>query len=380
LTRKRIPELDGLRGVAIAAVLSFHFISNSSGGDFGSFLYRFKAAFRMGWAGVDLFFVLSGFLIGSILLFSRESRTYFSHFYIRRSFRILPVYLAWLVLCLLVAVATSHAGIFPNEIWSISIKLPYYLVFLQTFVSWPLFSFAQYWLGPLWSLAVEEQFYLAAAPLVRYVSSKSLAVISVAAIVISPVMRLIALNRFGGIIYILMVFRTDALMAGVFLALIWKDADVRSWIEARKKWVFRLCLALAAPMPLLTKWFPLAYEKYAVVTYSYFALLFFMVILSLLVDTTTWFSGFMRNRALVELGRISYCVYVVNLGVLGLCHSLIRHKLPSIADAGGISVTVFALALTLSIAWLSMRYFESELLAMGSRYKHPAALSFSEPR
>jgi len=231
----------------------------------------------------------------------------------------------------------------------------------------------------MWSLAVEEHFYLAAAPLVRYLSLKSLAVISVTAIVISPIVRLIAWNHLGGIIYILMVFRADSLMAGVFLAIIWQDTSARSWIEARKKWVFRSCVLLAAPFPLLTKWFPLAYGRYAAVTYSYLALLFSIVILSLLVDKTTWFSGVMRNPALVELGRISYCVYIVNLGVLGLCHSLIRHKLPSIADAGGISVTVVALALTLSIAWLSMRYFESEMLAMGSRYKYPAALRFSEP-
>ncbi len=64
----RIPELDGLRGLAILLVVSLHNVAGASGGGFGSFLYRFKQVFRLGWSGVDLFFVLSGFVIGGILL------------------------------------------------------------------------------------------------------------------------------------------------------------------------------------------------------------------------------------------------------------------------------------------------------------------------
>src|SRR5579859_4904165 len=71
-TARRIPELDGLRGVAILLVLFLHYVADSGGGEFGSFLYRFKQLFRLGWTGVDLFFVLSGFLIGGILLQARD--------------------------------------------------------------------------------------------------------------------------------------------------------------------------------------------------------------------------------------------------------------------------------------------------------------------
>src|SRR5579859_1738120 len=107
----RIPELDGLRGVAISLVVLFH--SFSYGPPPGHhpigiirrtfvFLERF---FAIGWTGVDLFFVLSGFLIGGILLDVRPSPNYFKTFYLRRFFRIIPVYYLWIVLYLMVVAA-----------------------------------------------------------------------------------------------------------------------------------------------------------------------------------------------------------------------------------------------------------------------------------
>ena len=87
----RIAQLDGLRGIAILLVLGLHYLADSNHGPFGSFIYRFGCAFRLGWAGVDLFFILSGFLIGGILLEVRGADNYFSAFYIRRLHRIVPV-------------------------------------------------------------------------------------------------------------------------------------------------------------------------------------------------------------------------------------------------------------------------------------------------
>src|SRR5580704_17224190 len=96
LTR-RIPELDGLRGIAILLVLMFHYCQNILNPQVG-FVPRFlDAALRLSWSGVDLFFVLSGFLIGGILIDARESSNYFRVFYMRRFFRIVPVYAVFLI-------------------------------------------------------------------------------------------------------------------------------------------------------------------------------------------------------------------------------------------------------------------------------------------
>ena len=104
-TPVRIPQLDGLRGIAILLVIALHYLNDSEHGAFGSFLYRFGCAFRLGWAGVDLFFVLSGFLIGGILLEARESVNYFRTFYLRRFFRILPIYYLWVTLFAIAALS-----------------------------------------------------------------------------------------------------------------------------------------------------------------------------------------------------------------------------------------------------------------------------------
>src|SRR5882724_4828418 len=88
---KRIPELDGLRGIAISLVLWFHFFGVGLHTTPGTFWAYVQALGRLSWTGVDLFFVLSGFLIGGILLDARTSPNYFQTFYVRRFLRIVPI-------------------------------------------------------------------------------------------------------------------------------------------------------------------------------------------------------------------------------------------------------------------------------------------------
>src|SRR5215475_4669203 len=119
-SKPRLTELDGLRGLALLMILGFH--SVSQGGDFpaGSFLDHLQRSLSMGWTALDLFFVLSGFLIGGILMDARESPSYFKTFYLRRVFRIVPVYYLWVLLYIaLVSLAgaevvkLSNSGIRP---------------------------------------------------------------------------------------------------------------------------------------------------------------------------------------------------------------------------------------------------------------------------
>jgi len=106
--QERVPELDGLRGAAIFMVVVFHYLEQQgtvSGGGLTPILQRVAL---MGWSGVDLFFVLSGFLIGGILVDARNSPSYFRTFYTRRFFRIIPIYYLWiLAYIVLVGVAGS---------------------------------------------------------------------------------------------------------------------------------------------------------------------------------------------------------------------------------------------------------------------------------
>jgi hypothetical protein len=133
-TSRRVPELDGLRGLAIVLVLLCHYIGNSDHEALGGWADRVLWLFRGGWVGVDLFFVLSGFLIGGILLDAREAPHYFKAFYLRRAHRILPVYFSLLALF---AVSVCVLQLFPQgraqaNLHELSV-LPRYVFFLQNF-------------------------------------------------------------------------------------------------------------------------------------------------------------------------------------------------------------------------------------------------------
>src|ERR1700690_2072213 len=97
-TDVRIPELDGLRGVAILLVIIHHNVMTTLRPETGLIARFISVVFPFSWSGVDLFFVLSGFLIGGILLDQRRTENYFKTFYLRRICRIFPLYFSWLAL------------------------------------------------------------------------------------------------------------------------------------------------------------------------------------------------------------------------------------------------------------------------------------------
>jgi peptidoglycan/LPS O-acetylase OafA/YrhL len=171
-----IPELQGLRGIAVLAVVVYHCHPRLE----GTWIY---SASLWGWAGVNLFFVLSGFLITSILLESRQKPHYFRNFYGRRVLRIWPVYVLLLVVVYLEApwfIGLSIAEAIKTAPWLA------YLFFVQN-----LFHIAlPPAISPTWSLAIEEQYYFLWAPTVRLIKRPwMLASVLAAAIVASPLLR-----------------------------------------------------------------------------------------------------------------------------------------------------------------------------------------------
>lgn len=160
-SEKHFPELDGIRGLAIVGVLCSHGagLSGLFDGSHNSLADKcLRYAFVPLWGGVDLFFVLSGFLITGILLRTKTSESYFSSFYARRILRIFPIY--YLVLTLSLIGSHVSAGFASQLPTSAPWKFAYFL-YVQ---NWPIFWHGEkmmtgFW-GVYWSLAVEEQFYL----------------------------------------------------------------------------------------------------------------------------------------------------------------------------------------------------------------------------
>ena len=148
------PALDGVRGLAVLLVLANHFLTRGDP-DRGLLALPFKVA-QAGWTGVDLFFVLSGFLITSILWKTKDNEHYFRAFYSRRALRIFPLYYAVLAVTLLLLPALSFSR---TAIASILENQAYLWTYTSNFCPARL-SHGWLNLGHLWSLAIEEQFYL----------------------------------------------------------------------------------------------------------------------------------------------------------------------------------------------------------------------------
>ena len=336
---RRWPELDGLRGVAILLVFLRHYIADSRSheGNFG-LLYSFSQVFRLGWSGVDLFFILSGFLIGGILLDTRSSSNYFRTFYIRRVHRILPVYYVWIMICSIGAwaimkwggpeIVADGAGFFRPVI---------YVLFLQNILSMPVSAFSKYLVSPTWSLAVEEQFYLVAPLLVRYLSLRRLTQMLLACVLGAPVLRFftyLLLPSGADKSVTLMPCRADALAMGMLAAIAWRT-PARDWLLRRKgllKAIFGILLAGALAM---TKWLPTPRNATeAALQYSWIALLYSTVLLIVLLDGRSLMARVARWPFLRECGRVSYCFYLIHLGVLGVCHWIFGIPYPPGAPHG----------------------------------------------
>ena len=177
LIRPVMPELDSLRGLAILSVLFLHgFFWQYSGLHFTGWPRIFLLATQPGWLGVHLFFVLSGFLITGILLDSRNKPRYYSRFYTRRALRILPAYYSLLIL--LAILHQASAGF-----------LGLSFIYLSNLTN--LFGVSADY-GPLWSLAVEEHYYIAWPTVVRRFNSQSVAIASAAICLVVPVLRVVA--------------------------------------------------------------------------------------------------------------------------------------------------------------------------------------------
>jgi peptidoglycan/LPS O-acetylase OafA/YrhL len=368
---KRIPELDGLRGLAILLVVLCHYVARGEKTGHSAVVHHFFQAFSAGWSGVDLFFVLSGFLIGSILLESRGSRSYFRTFYLRRAHRILPFYYLWILLCLVgftVAYFIAPSAMVTSADFR---PIPRYIVFIQNFF-WSKTYFEMLFLGATWSLAVEEQFYLCAPLLVRYVSGRALFRVLIAVVLLSPLLRFLMfffVPDYRYLITFAMPFRGDGLALGMIGALLWQRPGFRGYLQDHPETSRRVLLFLFALIAALVYWYlrPVGYVD-AIIGYSALAFFFLGLLLFVLSYPDSWIAGATRLKPLRRLGTVSYCVYIIHYPVLYGLHKLLLHRRPRIDDGMGFVVTLLGAFATYAIAAISWRVLEKPLIRRGHQF------------
>lgn len=362
---RRIPELDGVRGLAIAFVLLFHYVNSS--GHVPKLLYYPLLLTRQMWSGVDLFFVLSGLLIGGILLDHRNSHNYYSTFYARRIHRIFPLYY------LMFAGLVIGATLFPQvPMFQGSIPLWTFPLFAQNLTG-HLFTGAPLWIGVSWSLAVEEQFYLLLPLIVRLCSRKMIVRIVVGCIVGAPVLRSVLVMQ--GLqwdqFYALLPCRADALAFGVAAAMIVRSEMAMAVVRKNATLLYACLFLLYVTLPALMKW-P-TYTFLNTFSLTFFDAMYFLLILLLLIAPIPLMKTFFNSSVLRWLGTVSYCAYLIHQPVLQGMFYAFGLGAPGEAHVGSTAffATVSALAVTLIIAQISWLVLEKRLISRAhSRYRY----------
>jgi peptidoglycan/LPS O-acetylase OafA/YrhL len=353
-----MPGLDIVRGIAIAMVIVYH-----ASTDFDWLFYihhtplalSIQFVLHLGTFGVHLFFILSGFLITGILLDSRDKSDYFRNFYLRRILRIVPAYLA----VLLVLVFTHN------------ISVRYFAVCLIYFCNMTgIFGInAEY--GPLWSLSVEEQFYLVWPVVVRKCSRRTLAWFSLGLVLGSPLLRLALLYGPHAVhdIYYKTWAVLDFFAAGSLLAI-----SVRhSFSTQRLTQASTLLLFGGALLFVLQKVIPgpnQVFLQNVLQTIWLEPLLFFFTGLTLLAYSKPQLGSITALKPLIFLAKISYGLYLYHMVIFDLT---IRHwpaKLTASMGPVSLAFLKFFVQLTLSIIIAALSRYTLEEYFLRRKPQH----------
>jgi peptidoglycan/LPS O-acetylase OafA/YrhL len=366
------PALDGLRGIAIILVLFHHFTILKP---LTTFDQRIANVPLIGWSGVDLFFVLSGFLITGILIDARGSPRYFSSFYARRTLRIFPLYYLVVFLSLIVLPQFPYwhdllaGGGDPRN------QLPYWL-YLTNFAVAARDQLVHGVLDVAWSLAIEEQFYLVWAAVVWLCPPRALGPLCGLILVAAPLARASALSQ-GAThmdVYVLPFFRADALATGALLAWLFR----RGWLQGHG--TTALWVAVAGALGVIAVclvdgdswwWNPTMQTA----GYSLLALTSAgMLTAAVAQQEARWWPRMMSVGWLRAFGKYSYCLYLVHLPVMRIVRKFVLppEQFSSFGSIWTGQILFYAAAVipAFAIAWLSWRVFEAPILKLKARFPY----------
>jgi peptidoglycan/LPS O-acetylase OafA/YrhL len=374
LAKGHIPELDGLRGISILLVMLHHFWKAPRGGWVDHLVHT-------GWVGVDLFFVISGFLIAGILLDTKGEPRFFRSFYARRVLRIFPLYYVFIAAAFVViplAQGGSYAGTaFVRE----SGSPVWYALYLGNVREAIVGVEPAYILAPLWSLSIEEQFYVIFPMMVAFLGRIRLRRVLWSLVVVAPLVRFAFLLAAPGnerIQYLATFSRMDVLALGCMLASLVREGA--PLVSPRQSSILATCLLTFAVSIFALGGLDRTQPFCRVAGYSIVGFSAASVVLWTLLHRGGPETALLRWRPLCYLGKICYGVYllqrpaeIVLLKVAGrLGYSL---------DEAATSVVALKCAAAVLVAMLSWHLFEKRLLRFKKLFvlpNHPADAELNE--
>jgi len=310
--RRHLPALDGVRGLAILLVLVHHLTPST--GDATGLLRQVLKVAHLGWVGVDLFFVLSGFLITGILLDARRDPQYFRNFYMRRTLRIFPLYYG--VQVVIFGILPFIASPWSADARTLSSQQAWFWTYTTNLrIAWQgdwMFNGEWLRLTHFWSLAVEEQFYLIWPAVVLWLRPALLKRTCIWLIVSALVLRAAIAPMSEGYVtvFVFTPCRIDTLAAGALLA-VWAREWELSKLLLASRWLLNGGIAIVACIVLTTAGFSSANFAVKTVGYTALAAIFASVVIgAAAAERDSGLGRLWSWRPLRFMGTYSYGIYV----------------------------------------------------------------------
>jgi peptidoglycan/LPS O-acetylase OafA/YrhL len=377
--------LDGIRGLALIAVLLFHFAATWEPRNAVDRVVL--GLFNSGWTGVDLFLVLSGFLITGILLDTRENAHYFRNFYARRTLRIFPLYYGVLAMVMFVAPALIPrvrsidlvTTLRDNAVWFWT-----YLINVRIAATRSWDPAVPGRLMHFWSLAVEEQFYLIWPLVVLMTGRKKLLWVCGAVALMALGVRVAVILTDHGPVpgfaytrfiagYVLLPARADTLAAGAALACLMRTREGVAWMRRLATPAFAVSVialvAIGMSRGSLNEFSPVV----QIIGYPLITLACASLIVIALNPTQNIARRVFEWRPLRKVGMLAYGMYVFHYpmryalsGVAARLQRLSPHGLTILPQLSAFIALGFAL--TLAIAFVSWRFYEAPILSLKQHF------------
>jgi peptidoglycan/LPS O-acetylase OafA/YrhL len=349
---RRIVALDGVRGLMTILVVFSHYFGEVPHG---------TQALMFGWIAVDMFFVLSGYLVGNLILDKMHNDNFFVVFYVRRICRTLPIY--FISVLIIAAVLSAFNG----TAWlddDVSFPVWSYFSFTQTLFMASTEQIGAHWLAPTWTLAVEEHFYLLAPMTFFFVPRKYLASVLIAAAAGAVGCRIsVYVFNVGNptAAHVLLPGIADVLICGLLAALASKTDYVR---QGKLDYALRVTpILLLISLSLLGLFAGRDSSGFSILRPLIISLASAAFLLAIARNTPE--AEHFRSRFLRFFGRTSYAVYLTHLPALGLMHGLILNARPDIADTRQWLVTIAALPVCVLASWLLTKVVEEPITRYG---------------
>jgi peptidoglycan/LPS O-acetylase OafA/YrhL len=304
------------------------------------------------------------------LLRNRSADSFFSTFYIRRICRIIPIYYLTIALTLFLL----HNNFLTGNAWANhTLPIATYFSFTQNIYMSYVKLVDTPWLLPTWTLAVEEQFYLILPLIIWFISEKLLLRVVVALILFAPLLRTLLVifgNTYLVSVLTLLPCRWDLLFFGVLAAIIQRNEYLGAPLFSRNAMPLKV-IALTSVSVL----FLLLYtdEHYGIPfrnTIGMIPLGLCFASYILMITSGSGEGDFLKSGFLRFFGTISYALYLIHQPISGFLHGYLLGKSPDISSIPQILVTLLALVVSIFIAWISWRVFESRLVAFGHRWQY----------